>query len=80
MTTKTHNKLRLFYMLFKQRSARLANGTKVKEGDVVEFTNSDGEVCRGVISRDASNPKRLYFWNRNFEIEDYKSARKVEAI
>lgn len=65
-------------MLFKQRSAKLANGTKVREGDIVEFTNSDGEVCRDVIRRDINNTKRLYFWNNNFEISDYKSARRVD--
>ena len=66
-------------MFFKQRSARLSDGTKVKEGDVVEFTNSDGEVCRDIVRRDINNPKRLYFWNNTFDISDYKSARKVGA-
>ena len=64
-------------MLFKQRKAKLANGDAVKEGDTVEFTNSDGESCRSTIKRDINNPKRLYFWNNTAEISDYKSARKV---
>lgn len=64
-------------MFFKQRVARLANGTKVKEGDVVEFINSDGEKCRDIIRRDINNPKRLFFWNNTFDISDYKSAAKV---
>lgn len=66
-------------MFFKQRTARLASGEKVREGDTVEFTNSDGEVCRDIIRRDINNPKRLYFWNNAFEITDYKSARKVDT-
>jgi len=66
-------------MLFKQRKARLANGQTVREGDLVEFTNSDGEICRGRIERDANNPKRLFFWNNKFEIADYKSAVRVDT-
>jgi hypothetical protein len=38
-------------MFFKQRSAMLANGTKVKYGDLVEFTDSDGVKCRDTILR-----------------------------
>lgn len=64
-------------MLFKQRKARLANGDAVKEGDTVEFINSDGETCRGTIQRDINNPKRLFFWNNTAEISDYKSARRI---
>jgi hypothetical protein len=66
-------------MLFKQRKARLANGQTVREGDLVEFTNSDGEICRGRIERDVNNPKRLFFWNNTFEIADYKSAVRVDT-
>jgi hypothetical protein len=66
-------------MLFKPRKARLANGQTVREGDLVEFTNSDGEICRGRIERDVNNPKRLFFWNNTFEIADYKSAVRVDT-
>ena len=66
-------------MLFKQRKARLASGQIVREGDLVEFTNSDGEICRGRIERDINNPKRLFFWNNRFEIADYKSAVRVDT-
>lgn len=66
-------------MLFKQRKARLTNGQTVREGDLVEFTNSDGEICRGRIERDINNPKRLFFWNNRFEIVDYKSAVRVDT-
>lgn len=48
-------------MFFRQRSARLANGSKVKEGDLVEFTNSDGEKCRDTIKRDPRNKKKIVF-------------------
>ena len=64
-------------MFFKQRKATLANGDIVREGDTVEFTNSDGEMCRDKIRRDINNPKRLYFWNNTAEISDYKSARRI---
>lgn len=37
--------------LFKQRRARLYNGTEVKEGDKIAFINSDGERCEGLIKR-----------------------------
>ena len=64
-------------MFFKQRKATLANGDTVREGDTVEFINSDGEMCRDKIRRDINNPKRLYFWNNTAEISDYKSARRI---
>lgn len=64
-------------MFFKQRSAILANGQRVREGDIIEFTNSDGEKCRDIIRRDINNQKRLFFWNNAFEITDYKSAVHV---
>ena len=66
-------------MFLKQHKARLANGQTVREGDLVEFTNSDGEKCRSPIERDVNNPKRLFFWNNAFEIIDYKNAEKVDA-
>ena len=64
-------------MLFKQRSARLYNGTKVKEGDRVMFVNYEGEECTDVIRRNINKPKQLYFWNKRFAITDYKSAVKL---
>lgn len=64
-------------MFFKQIKAKLANGDTVSEGDTVEFTNSDGELCRDIIRRDINNHKRLYFWNNTADITDYKSARKI---
>ena len=65
--------------LFKKRKAKLFNGQTVREGDMVEFTNSDGEICRDIVQRDINNPKRLFFWNNTAEISDYKSARKVDS-
>lgn len=66
-------------MFFKQRKATLANGDTVREGDTVEFINSDGEACRDKIRRDINNPKRLFFWNNSAEISDYKSARRIDT-
>lgn len=60
--------------IFKQRRARLRNGEVVREGSAIEWTDSDGETQRGEIERDG---KRLYFWNRKFEITDYHSARLI---
>ena len=59
---------------FKQRSAKLHNGQKVRVGDTVSFINSDGEKCTGKIEYDINNPKRLFFWNNAYEIEDYHNA------
>ena len=64
--------------ILKRRTATLANGQIVKEGDTVEFINSDGEVCRDKIKRDVNNPRRLFFWNNKFNIDDYKSAVRVD--
>ena len=64
-------------MLFKQRSARLYNGDRVKLGDRVMFINSDGESCIGEVERDVNNPKRLFFWNNNFDVSDYRNAVKI---
>ena len=66
--------MRLFRFI-KQKKAKLANGQVVRFGDNVQFTNSDGEVCRDIIKRRADGT--LYFWNQMFQIEDYKSAVKV---
>ena len=69
----------LMNSIFKQTTAKLANGQIVKEGDTVEFTNSDGEKCRDKIRRDVNNPRRLVFWNQRFNIIDYKSAVRIET-
>lgn len=61
-------------MFFKQRSAKLYNGTKVRYGDKIKFINSDGESCIGHIRYDCNNPKRLFFWNNKFDIKDYQNA------
>ena len=58
-------------------TAITSNGEIVKVGDSVAFTNSDGELCSGRICVDPFNDRRLYFWNRFFEIKDYKSLRKI---
>ena len=62
-------------MIFQQRSARLHNGQKVREGDTVSFIDSDGVTRTGAIQRDRNNPERLYFWNDSFDIQDYENAR-----
>ena len=64
-------------MLFKQRTARLHSGQRIKEGDRVKFVNSDGVTCIGRVQRDMNNPKRLFFWNNSFDIADYKDAVKI---
>ena len=64
-------------MFFKQRSAKLYNGQKVKPGDKVRFINSDGEECVDIIRYDINNPNRLFFWNNAFEITDYRNAERI---
>ena len=64
-------------MLFKQRTARLCNGQRVKEGDRVKFVNSDKVTCIGIVQRDVNNPKRLFLWNNSFDIADYKDAVRL---
>jgi len=64
-------------MFFKQRDARLFNGQTVRCGDKVRFLNSDKQECVGCIKYDINNPKKLYFWNNGFEIQDYRNAEKV---
>jgi len=66
-------------LIGRQKKARLANGDIVREGDMVEFINSDREICRGRIERSKSNPKLLCFWNNNFKISDYTNAYKTEV-
>lgn len=39
------------FNLFKQKTATLFNGKRVKEGDKVYFINSDGVRCEGLIQR-----------------------------
>lgn len=41
------------FNLFKQKEAVLYNGKKVKEGDKIYWTNSDGEKLEGFIQRRA---------------------------
>jgi len=62
--------------LFKQKSTRIYNGTKVKKGDRVMFINSDGQECIDEI-RLNQQTKELYFWNNQFKIEDYQNAVKL---
>jgi len=64
-------------MFFKQRSAKLFNGEKVKSGDKVSFIDSDGIQRIGTVQYDVNNPKRLFFWNNSFDIKDYRNAKKV---
>lgn len=64
-------------MFFRQRSAKLFNGTKVYPDDRVKFINSDNKECIGVVQYDVNNPKRLFFWNNHFNIEDYENAEKI---
>ena len=59
---------------FKQYRAKLRNGTSVRRGSVIEWTDSDGIAHRGKIER---HGKKLYFWNLNFEITAYHSARLI---
>jgi hypothetical protein len=58
---------------------KLNNGSVVAEGDVVEFINSDGQICRDVI-RKREKDGTLYFWNSYYGIKSYKTARKVEPV
>ena len=62
--------------LFKQRKAKLYDGTVVKEGDKVSFIDPYGKKHIGIIERNFDNGK-LFFWNINFKIESYKNAIKV---
>jgi len=64
-------------MFFKQRTAKLFNGQKVKQGDKVKFVNSDGKECSGTIEYDINNPKRLFFFNNAFNIKDFQNASKI---
>lgn len=71
----TTTKMNLIKKLFGQRKAFLANGTEVREGDLVSFVNSDGLKCTDEIKRRADGT--LYFWNNGFNPNDYASAEKV---
>jgi hypothetical protein len=55
--------------LFKQRKAKLVNGTIVREGDIVSFIGSDKDVIEGPIMRRPNG--KLYFHNNSYEISDY---------
>lgn len=65
-------------MIFKQRKAKLHNGTTVREGDIVSFVSSDAETLLGSIKRRPD--KTLYFWNISQNIKDYKSAFLVKRM
>ena len=52
-------------------------GETVKAGDRVAFTNSDGEFCSGSVLVDPFDDKKLYFWNRFFDVDNYKSLKKI---
>lgn len=55
--------------------ARLKNGQVVRAGDEVVFTSSDGVEMLGVIMVNPYDKTRLYFWNLDFDILDYDTAR-----
>ena len=57
-------------------AATLFNGQQVKLGDRVRFTNSDSEVCEGVIKQRQDGS--LYFWNIGFPITAYRSAVRCD--
>ena len=61
--------------LFKQRKARLADGTIVRYGDIVSFISSDRIVVEGPIRRRPDGT--LYFHNNGFEISDYPTLKFV---
>jgi hypothetical protein len=74
----------------KIKPTKLHNGTIVKEGDTIQFVNSDGELCEEKImarkypTRSGRTSKifkkgTLFFWNACFEPKDYPSAVKVES-
>ena len=65
-------------MFFKQRSAKLYNGDKVRAGDKVSFVNSDGKKNVGTIEYDINEPRRLFFWNNLFDVKDYRNAKKEQ--
>jgi len=60
--------------LFKQQKAYLKNGELVREGDLVTFINSDGNICTKPIERRKDGT--LFFWNSTSDIDDYHSAVK----
>ena len=70
--------MNLIKKLFQQRKAFLFNGEEVREGDKVSFVNSDGIECTQEIKRREDG--KLFFWNNQFEITDYRNARKVSGF
>ncbi len=70
------SKIKYYFNMVADRSAFLSNGDRVKEGDAVKFTNSDGEICMDIIRR--RDDGTLYFWNTGFKIIDYINAEKVK--
>ena len=67
--------MKFFKELFYQRSVKLCNGDVVRYGDKVEFTDSDGDIRRGIVERHYSTGK-LFIFNNTFPVTAYKSARK----
>ena len=62
------------------KTAKLYDGTKVKDGSIVSFIDSDGETCTGVVrKRKHSYPSgkkgTLFFWNISKKIEEYQNAK-----
>lgn len=66
--------MNLIKRLFQQRTAKLYDGTIVREGDKVSFKNSDGIMCSREIGR--RHDGSLYFWNTSAQVEDYRNAIK----
>jgi len=63
--------------LFQQRQTRLTNGDLVKEGDLCQFVNSDGETVISPIKRRLDGS--LFFLNIGYEITDYPTLQKIET-
>ena len=68
------NRMLYYFNVLTERSASLHSGTIVREGDIVQFTNSDGDICRDEIRRRDNGT--LYFFNSSFQIQDYQNAIK----
>ena len=68
--------MKILSKLFKQRTAYLFNGERVRYGSKVSFVTSDGQTVNGNIGRRVNGT--LYFWNSTAEITDYRNAKLVE--
>lgn len=67
--------MNIFKKLFQQRSAKLYNGTQVKDGDKISFVDSDRQTHVGEIARRKDGT--LYFWNITKDIKEYTNAYKL---